>query len=408
MAEWLAVIAIMAAFWAIVRGFQRGAQSAGHLYREAKTRLTKDAVSDGHGRFARSSGRNAGYAAAATVKGSRIVLAAIARGLKEGWQKGWQKGHDRRAHTTNYNQNSADPDPDPVTGRGATVDADTTPAPLPRTKPDLGWMGAYSPRGARATAMKRCPWDVGGRACALRLSPAVGARFCVPHERLYRYEFGCQLPVAGDICGNLPADMTPRGMRCTAHAAAAPRPGRAEPADTPMDTTPDNQPEGTTPMTTPTAAPANAETMTVRQLRESLELIAKNARAEVEDAKSEVTRATTDMEDASAALARAAAEAAQMEYAVAHLGSMRLDPQSLGEVQSVQAACVDELTAATTRHNAADMRLASAKARVSGSEARASLAETTAVNVWARHGRSQEAAEEAPVAVADGGAYNTP
>jgi len=35
-AEWLAVLAIMALFGAIVRGFQRGAQTTGHLYRKRR------------------------------------------------------------------------------------------------------------------------------------------------------------------------------------------------------------------------------------------------------------------------------------------------------------------------------------------------------------------------------------
>lgn len=408
MAEWLAVIAIIALFWAIVRGFQRGAQSAGHLYREAKTRLTKDAVAAGHGRFARSSGRNAGMAAAATVGGLRVIGAAVLRGMGEGWRHGWARGQARRAGTVDHDQTATrpgptrpGPDPDPVAAKGTTVDSEPTGTRPADPGPDMGWLGADSPRGRQVTALGRCPWDVGGRCCGHRLSPARNARFCVPHEQRYRHEFGCQLPVAGDICGDYPASMTLHGLRCGPHYTPA------APADPPPPASNNSEPpKGTEPMTAP--ANTNTEVRTIRQLCDALKEIATTARAELDEAKAEQGRAATDMEDASAAKKRADAESQRMEGAQAHLGVMKLDAASLGEIAATHVACADEVSSSATRLAAADMRLSAAKKRVAGAEQRAAAADAAAANIWGRHGRHQQSAEESSVKVADGGAYNTP
>lgn len=528
MAEWLAVIAVMALFGAVVRGFQRGAQSAGHLYREAKTRLTKDAVAAGHGRFARSAGRNAGLAAAATVGGVRVIGAAIWRGMGEGWRHGWNRGQTRRANTVDHD--TTIPDPDPIVSRGTTVPGEPTTGPRAHPEPDLGWMGYASDRGAATTAVGRCSWDVGGRPCSFPLSPAKNAKFCVSHEQRYRHEFGCQLPFAGDICGDYPATDTTEGLRCAAHRDGPPIPdntgccytlgdpsnpeqsrscgaptekgkeychphwqltcgcqwhhdyagpqcpnertlfGRYCPQHNASRECPasptgrhdrqrrettlgtrvgciycgdgfrarlinrqgqplcpvlvrggmcgrpihvdaanqadcgNHKKEGTTtPMTTSTAA---VEVRTIRQLCDALKDIANTARAELEEARAEQGRAATDMEDATAAKKRADDESRRIEGAQAHLGAMNLDPESLGEIAAVHVACAEEVTSSAARVTAAEMRLAAAKKRVTGAETRAAAADKAATGIWGRHGRSQEAAEESSVKVADGGAYN--
>lgn len=384
-AEWLALMFLVSLCLAVIRGAQKGAQSAGHLYRQAQSRLVKDALAAGHGRRARVAGHFSGRAAAATVRGSRLWLAAAWKGMREGWTEGRNRIRARRDGITDYVQTPKDTAP-AVSVPGDVVDAPPETPGAPETP--------LLPRGARGQDTEigkylinngRCPWKYPERHCGIRSDPD-NPPFCPLHNAAI-------------------AEFTPPN--------AVPEPQPDPVPDEPP--TPPEQPEspvepqeGTTPVTTletPDAGPAVQEIRTTRQLVEYLKKVEQAAVAELDEAKAAHDRATTDVADATAACARAESDHQNLTQALAHMTDMKLDAASLTQIEQVSASSARARAAAQARLTTSESAQQEANKRLTDANARSEEAAQAWNDIWHRHGGTQMAADEASVRIADSGAY---
>jgi hypothetical protein len=392
---WFLIILGFALFWAVSKGTLHAMRSVKDSYRDGKERavakrearkdLTKTAVDHGHGKATRKTASTVAAGLGATVTGTRVHLHAAKRGFREGWHLGKAKVLARK--------NGPDYVP-PV-----TVGTDG---------PSLG--PSSSSRLKRKTLKCSVPITI------------------VKHGGIHQRPCRRRFQAIPDEAGVIPVD-------CGSHGTPVPMPVvptppvvmAPVPTPVPIPINPVKEvpvSDTATVPTVPTEAPAPAaattapasstaasapsgEVTTMTQLLAELERIQKEATAELDDAKGDAARATSDLEDANADLNLAKAEAAAIDVMVGCLGrpELKLDDESIGEVSALTDGTQDRVRLATARANAADTRLNLANQRAGVAEARLAAATKAHVGIKSRHDLHREAHLASPVAAAGASFY---
>jgi hypothetical protein len=449
---WFILILLVALYFGMKKGAFRLGSSIANAYKSGKAdagaskaarrSLTSDAVDAGHGGTTRKAASTTAAALGATVSGTRVHAHAARRGFAEGWKEGkakvlarrdpskdfvptgthatakegdgvpwwrrWGKNKGKSAKcavivTTHLPDGSIKqapcgkrysllPDPNGVilTNCGAhPLDTELAPpAPAPVRAPTA----APGPGRPTIEPMEFEKWV----ACT-NLIPAGVNPFLPPGTPEHPSRIPC-----GELYELVPNAAGVMPTSCARCREFFPTRTKENTKENPSMTTP-TVPAAPAPATPAPAAPAPAgEVTSMTELLGELERIQKENLAELDDAKADAARATTDMEDAGADLSLAKTEAASIDTMVGCLSrpELKLDPASIGDVSAQIDGAQQRIKLAADRLGAAEARLNLANSRAQIAEGRLAAANKAHASIKARHDVHREAHAASPVPAA--------
>lgn len=319
--EWVLLAAIIGAWFAVKRGIPAAGRALQGQYRKrkevaaAKHSLAREAVGDGHAKYAATLGHKAGAALAVTLTGWGVAWRAAAQAAKTGYREGKERTAAWRAKVP-YRPTQSRPEPD--SSEMHDVDDD-----------NRNYMGRLTEKVNKCAELGLCGWVeelylLEGEPCGKPV--ADGHPYCFEHVYVARREY----------------DRTYRDHydQPTPELAEEPEPTR-QPTLTVVPTAK----EGATPVAIATVT--NGEVLTEEQLKAEMQ--------------ARIAEATAELDDAQGDLRRAEEEIACTENISVSLNEAKIDPDIVKAVGGFADTNSDRTRLAKERVAAAEQRKSAAE-----------------------------------------------